>query len=253
MVARAVIGVALEGCSVRAAFHVGVVEWFVERGLPIGVVGGASSGSLVAVAVAAGRVSDLREAWSELLGKTQVFQPRRLLSGRWPMAMSDILAEALETWVGDVPLTELTPIAIPVTHLERGFPVVRVLTHCDAIPASVAIRASSFLPGPYDRMVRIDGRWTVDGAWLQRTPVAPVRELGASKVIAVVSEERGRLIGGLFRRREHRPAADTRVLSPARPLPIRGFSFDRTATEVSFRIGRDAAEMFAREHEAWLA
>ena len=56
------IGIALEGCACRAAFQVGAIEWLSEQGFRPAVAVGASSGSIVAAAMALGRGGELREA-----------------------------------------------------------------------------------------------------------------------------------------------------------------------------------------------
>ena len=55
-------------CGCRAAFHVGAVEWLTSHDLMPDVVAGASSGALIAGAIAIGRTSDLRSVWTELFG-----------------------------------------------------------------------------------------------------------------------------------------------------------------------------------------
>src|SRR5438876_6554096 len=80
---RATFGIAFEGCGCRAAFQVGVIEWFTEHNLLPAAVAGASSGSLIAAATAIGGVAELRPVWTELFG-SRVRDMGRLLRGRWP-------------------------------------------------------------------------------------------------------------------------------------------------------------------------
>jgi len=77
------LGIAFEGCACRAAFQVGAIEWLTEQGFRPRAVAGASSGSLVAAALATGRVGELRDAWMEVAG-SEVCDWRRLLRARWP-------------------------------------------------------------------------------------------------------------------------------------------------------------------------
>jgi predicted acylesterase/phospholipase RssA len=244
--------IAFEGCACRAAFHVGVVEWFAEHGIAPSSVAGASSGALIASAVAINAVGDLRPVWMDLCG-SRVWDPRRLLRGRWPFRMSEIVGGVAARYFGDRLLGDTSiPLSIVITQLLRGRFRRRVLTASDRVPMARAVLASCFFPGPYSRMVPIDGRLTVDGAWLGRVPVV---EAGAARVIACVSDEAGRLLrGAMWTTTITVPdGIDCRVLSPIAPLPLRAFDFDRGATLDTFDIGRASAEAFAVTNADWIA
>jgi len=49
------IGIVFEGCACRAAYHAGVAAALHEARVPIGISAGASSGSIIAAALAAGQ------------------------------------------------------------------------------------------------------------------------------------------------------------------------------------------------------
>lgn len=249
------LGIAFEGCGCRAAFHVGALEWLTEQGLEFAAVTGASSGALIAGALAIQRVSDLRPAWVELLG-TQVCDLRRVLRGRWPFRMSEIVGGAAERYFGSRLVGDASiPLGVVVTQLgPRGFSR-RMLTSRDQVPLAAAVVASCFIPGPYSRMVAIDRRPTFDGAWLGRVPIREAHELGSSKIIACVSDDAGRLLRGALRAVPAEPPAesDYRVLSPIRPLPLGTFDFNATATRDTFEIGRASAEAFVAREREWLA
>jgi predicted acylesterase/phospholipase RssA len=251
---RAAFGIAFEGCGCRAAFHVGAIEWFAEHHLLPAAVAGASSGALIAAATAVGRVADLRPVWADLFG-SRVCDIRRLLRGRWPCRMSEIVGGAATTYFGDRLLADtLIPLSIVVTQLGRSGFERRALTARDPVPLATAILASCFLPGPYSRMVPIDRRLTVDGAWLGRVPIRELSDLGVRRVIACVSDDQGRLLRGAFWTRSVAVPRDVdhRVLAPVAPLPIGAFDFDRTATLETFDIGRASAEVFAARNRDWL-
>jgi predicted acylesterase/phospholipase RssA len=249
------IGIAFEGCGCRAAFHVGALEWLAGHGVEFAAVAGASSGSLVAASVALGRIGDLRPAWMALLG-TPVCDARRVLRGHWPFRMSEIVGGVAREYFGDLLIGDTPlPLAIVITQLRiRGFQR-RTLTAGDRVPIAAAVRASCFIPGPYSRMIPIDRRLTFDGAWLGRVPVEEAHALGAARVIACVSDDRGRLLrGALWASPVAPPAgADFRVLFPVEPLPVRAFDFDRAATLESFEIGARSAEAFARRCGEWMS
>src|SRR6185295_7507588 len=180
-------GIAFEGCGCRAAFHVGVVEWLMAHDLMPDAVSGASSGALIAGALAIGRATDLRAVWTELFD-TRVCDVRRLLKGRWPYRMSEIVGGVTRRYFGDRLLCDTCmPLSVVVTQLGRfGFSR-RTLTGRDPIRLADAILASCFLPGPYSRMVPIDRRLTFDGAWRCRVPIDAAAAIGARRVIACVS------------------------------------------------------------------
>jgi predicted acylesterase/phospholipase RssA len=248
------VGMAFEGCGCRAAFHVGAIEWLGEHGLMPDAVAGASSGALVAAATAVGRVGDLRPVWAELFG-SRICSFRRLLRGHWPFRMSEIVGGVTTRYFGRALLADTTiPLCIVVTQLRATGFERRPLTARDHVSIARAIRASCFIPGPYSRMVPIDRRLTVDGAWLGRVPVLEAALLGAGRVIACVSDDSGRLLRGAFWTKAMAlpRELDYRVLSPIAPLPVRAFDFDRGATLETFAIGRASAEAFAGTHRAWL-
>ena len=252
--AAATFSLAFEGCGCRAAFHVGVIEWFAERHLLPQTVAGASSGALIAAATAVGRVSELRPVWMELCG-TRVFDAGRLLSGRWPFRMSEIVGGAAERYFGDRLMADtLMPLSIVVTQLRGAGFERRALTARDPVSLAKAILASCFIPGPYSRMVPIDRRLTFDGAWLGRAPIREAARLGSPKVIACVSDGSGRLLrGALWTRPMAVPHdVDCRVLAPIARVPVGAFDFDRGATQETFAIGRASAEVFADRNRQWL-
>lgn len=239
--------IAFEGCGCRAAFHVGALEWFAANGVAFSACAGASSGALIAAAAALGRIDDLRPAWMTLLG-TRVCEARRLLRGRWPFRMTEIVGGVARDYFGDRLIGDTRlPLAIVVTQLgARGF-VRRTLTAADRLPIATAVLASCFIPGPYSRMVPIDRRPTFDGAWLGRVPIEEAHRLSAGPVVACVGDDEGRLLRGAVRPARLAPprGIDVRVLSPIRPLPIGTFDFDRGATLECFEIGARSAEAFA--------
>ncbi|MCO4745381.1 MAG: patatin-like phospholipase family protein [Proteobacteria bacterium] len=248
------LGIAFEGCAVRATFQIGALTWFLDRGVGFGATGGSSSGSIVAASLAVDRVETLEAMWLEL-ADTPVFRPRRVLRGRWPYAMSHILGDALSNGFGARRMCDAQmPLVITLSQLRRRGVTSRLLTHFDTIPIARAVRASCFIPGPYSRMVPIGRRLTFDGAWKVRTPVQAVGDLGADRVIAVVSNPEGRLRRGGLRSQGPlaRPTVDHRILAPLRPLPLAGFDFDRPRVIEAMAIGRDSAAAFARAHESWL-
>jgi len=238
------LGIAFEGCAGRAAFHAGVVDGLHGAGLAPAYVAGASSGSIVAALVAAGLPHRLVDIWRSAVGQA-VFRPRRILRGRWPFAMSQIVGDAVEAVFQTRRLESLAlPIAIPVTLVGLRGKRRRILTRDDDISVVEAVLASCFIPGPYSRMVAIDRCLAVDGAWDVRTPVEAVLRLGASRVIAVVANPELELQLGYPTRDRLRPPADCVVVGPAEPLPVGAWDTDAERVGRAIEAGRMAAARF---------
>ncbi len=247
---RREFSLAFEGCAGRAAFHVGVVDWLLRHGLHPRAVTGASSGAIVAAALAVGKAGCLRQMWLEGL-KTRLFQPGRLLRGRWPFVMSEILGQAsrrtLGTWrLEQVPL----PLGIAVTVFRRGRFRRRLLTSRDAMSLVDAVMASCYIPGPYARMIPVAGCFALDGAWHVRAPVDDLESLDPAPRIAVVTNPEGRLEGGFPRTVRVRPRLEAQVLAPLEPLPLRGFDLDPGRHRACIEAGWRAAAAFFAENRA---
>jgi predicted acylesterase/phospholipase RssA len=252
--------IAFEGCACRAAFHVGAMEWFADENLFPAAVAGASSGALIAAAVATDRIHELRAVWADLYG-TRVCSAQRLLRGRWPCRMSEIVGGVTARYFGARPLADTSiPLSIVVTQWRGAGFERRTLTATDDVTIERAVLASCFFPGPYSRHVPIERRLTVDGAWLGRVPVVEAARLRhdygghANRVIACVGDDEGRLLRGALRPRpmEIPASVDYRVLAPVEPLPLGAFDFDGDRTQRTMAIGRASAERFARAHRQWL-
>jgi predicted acylesterase/phospholipase RssA len=235
------IGLAFEGCAGRAAFQVGVAARLHEEGVRPVAVAGASSGSIVAALIAGGYAARIEEIWLAAAGRP-VFQPARLLRGGWPFAMSAVVGDALEREFGSRRLPDLAlPIAIPVTLLSPRGRRQRILTRADDIGVVEAVLASCFIPGPYSRVVRIDGSIGFDGAWQIRTPVDAVRELGASRVLAVVANPAGELRLDFPTRGTAPERSDCLVISPRAELPVAAWDTDPGRIRAAIAAGRLAA------------
>src|SRR6202012_3640698 len=95
----AMLAVAFEGCACRAAFHAGVAAALSERALPIALTAGASSGSLIAGGLAAGRGPALPSIWRGPAGRS-IVSFRRALANRSPFDMSHLVRTTLEATFG---------------------------------------------------------------------------------------------------------------------------------------------------------
>nr|MBP6609437.1 patatin-like phospholipase family protein [Deltaproteobacteria bacterium] len=116
------IAIAFEGCACRAAFHAGVCAALAEGNIALDLASGASSGSLCAAAVAAGRGAQLPAMWRALAGR-KVVSLRRLLWNRSPFDMSYLVRSALTEHLGTLDLrscpTEALIVATRLSDLSR--------------------------------------------------------------------------------------------------------------------------------------
>lgn len=247
------LGIAFEGCAGRAAFSAGVAMELQRAGQEPDFIAGASSGAIVAVFAAAARAEELEETWLAAAG-SPVFVPSALLRLSWPFRMSDIVAGAIHRAFGGMRLDELSrPVAIPVTFVGINGRSRRVLTRADAVPVLDAVLASCFVPGPYSRVIRIDGRPAFDGAWQVRAPLEEARDLGASQVIVVNGHPRETLAAGYPFVRQVPLPANCRVIRPRSPLALGGYDTDESRIRAAIQAGRIAASRFLERESRWIS
>ena len=165
------VGVALGGSGAWGYSHVALMRQLEARGIPIDIVGGSSSGSLMGAyyavlgragldrAIAAGPQME-RLAWLSMLSSTVI----------------DLGADAE---LGGVTLEELEVLFLPVaTNLSHGR--AEVITRSTV---ASAVRASSSAPGLFASTITRTGVY-VDGAISDNVPVVLVERMGADLLVA---------------------------------------------------------------------
>ena len=205
------IGLALAGGGASGGAHVGVIQALQEAGIAADIVGGTSSGAVVAGLLAAGLSTGDMIALLPSITRRQVDVDRMLpvrLLRRQPLQgflRGDRLQSLLRRMVGDIPLgAARIPLAVVATDLQSGQEVVFASQPCPPptvrpidgenasplwrvvtdVPLAVAIRASIGIPLVFWPVYR-DDMILVDGGLVDNCPVAPVRALGADIVVAV--------------------------------------------------------------------
>lgn len=183
MIERPRVGLALSAGAVRGLAHIGVLKVLEREGVPIDCIAGSSVGALVGAVYSSCRDLGMMERlatnmkWDLLV---DVSFPRMGLVG------GERLMEFLRLVTGGKTFEELSiPLAVVAVDIERGEEVV----FRDG-PVAEAVRASIAVPGVFVPH-RYRGRMLVDGAVLNRVPVAPLRGMGADVVIAVKLWGRG--------------------------------------------------------------
>jgi NTE family protein len=171
------LGLALGGGFARGIAHIGVLQVLEEEGIPVDLIAGTSSGSVIAAAFASGcSAKELAEIASKLRMKDV---------GRWTISKLGLNSNArmevfLRRLLHCATFEEMRiPLLIPATDLVSG--EVTVFKSGCVIDA---IRASCAYPLMY-QPVRIDGRYYMDGGLVCAVPAEPLREAGATKIISV--------------------------------------------------------------------
>ncbi len=173
------IGLALGGGAARGWAHIGVLRALDEAGLKIGMIAGTSIGAVVGGCYAAGKLTEL-ETFVRMLTPRSVLRFVDLdMSGSGLMSGARLRRtldrELASTQIEDLPTT----FVAVATEFGSGREI-----WLNSGPLVNAIRASYALPGMF-RPIQINGRWLMDGAFVNPVPVAVCRAYGASLVIAV--------------------------------------------------------------------
>ncbi|MFQ5509726.1 MAG: patatin-like phospholipase family protein [Leptospirillia bacterium] len=213
---RLKIGIALGGGGARGLAHVGILRVLERENIPVDVIAGASFGSIIGAIYAIHPGTDHlleeveRVLTSDMFHKAkvnfvrhEVEEERRIglisnLKNFFKQQMFYSIAFRMRQLVSEEEFTKIIDDLVPPIHFEdTRIPFACVatdITHgatmvLDEGPLRPAIYGSSAIPGVFPPIFH-RGRHLVDGGWSQRVPVAPLRDLGATRVIAVdISED----------------------------------------------------------------
>lgn len=197
------LGIALSGGGVKGAAHIGVLKALHENGIIPCVIGGTSSGSIVAALYAIGYTPDEIHNLFEYFSKSVIeadpkyyvtsvrqnrsFRISGLLSGEnIEKAIREACSYKNINKINEIPM----PVAIPSVDAVTGkeYVFTNVLGDNDKyiyeteIPR--AVRASASFPGVYAPCV-IGKYKFLDGGILDNVPTKEVRRMGADKIISV--------------------------------------------------------------------
>lgn len=180
------IGLALGGGFARGIAHIGVLRVLEREGIPVSYLAGVSAGSMVAAAYASGM------PLSEIERVARSMRLKDVASwtlSRMGLAHSERMSAFLRRMLREQKIEEMRiPLAVVATDLASG--EAAVLRSGDVISA---VRASCAYPGLF-LPVRRDGRWLVDGMVGMDVPAAPLRDSGATHVIAVAMPPRATML-----------------------------------------------------------
>jgi NTE family protein len=171
------IGLALGGGFARGLAHIGVLKVFEEEGIPVDFIAGTSVGSVIGASYASG-VSAKELGEIAVLVRFKDFS--RWTLSRFGLFSNDKMGDFLHKVLRCKTFEELRiPLAVATTDIITGEPA--VFTSGDLVNP---VRASCAYPGMF-LPVKIDGRLLVDGLLAHAVPAAPLREMGAERVVSV--------------------------------------------------------------------
>ncbi|HEY7097998.1 MAG TPA: patatin-like phospholipase family protein [Terriglobales bacterium] len=171
------IGLALGGGFARGIAHVGVLKVLEEANIPVDFIAGTSVGALVGAAYCSGVSTAELE---EIATRVRFKHIARWTLSRYGFATNQRMIGFLNSILKVKTFEDLRiPMAVTATDFSNGQGVV-----FRSGPLVDPVRASCAYPGMF-LPVRIGGRWLVDGMLAHSVPVAPLRAMGATHVLAV--------------------------------------------------------------------
>jgi len=171
------VGLALGGGFARGLAHIGVIKVLEEERIPIDLIAGTSVGSVIGAGYASG--VSAREL-VEVAGLVRFKDFSRWTFSRFGLFSNDKMATFLKKVLRCTTFEELRiPLAVAATDILTGEPA--VFTSGNLIDP---VRASCAYPGMF-QPVRVNGRLLVDGLLAHAVPAAPLREMGAERIISV--------------------------------------------------------------------
>jgi NTE family protein len=171
------VGIALGGGFARGLAHIGVLKVLEQEQIPVDFVAGTSVGSVIGAGYASGLSAKELE---EIAGLVRFKDFSRWTFSRFGLFSNDKMAVFLGKILRCKTFEDLKiPLAIAATDVITGEPA--VFTKGDLV---LPVRASCAYPGMF-LPVNIDGRLLVDGLLGHAVPAAPLREMGAERVISV--------------------------------------------------------------------
>ncbi|MEO8727156.1 MAG: patatin-like phospholipase family protein [Acidobacteriaceae bacterium] len=174
---RPKIGLALGGGFARGMAHIGVLKVLEEEGIPIDFIAGTSIGAVVGAFYCSG--ISAREI-SEIGAIIRFSDFARYTISRLGLCTNERLCGLLDRYLKVHTFEELKiPLAVTATEFLTGKSVVFTSGRLNE-----RVRASCAYPGVFTP-VTVDGKLMVDGLLAHSVPAAPLKEMGAEKVLSV--------------------------------------------------------------------
>ena len=171
------IGLALGGGFARGLAHIGVLKVFEQEHIPIDFIAGTSVGAVIGASYASGLSA---QELCEIAALVRFKDFSRWTISRFGLFSNDRMLPFLRKVLRSKTFEELRiPFAVTATDIRTGEAV--VFTSGDL---AGPVRASCAYPGMF-QPVEIDGRLLVDGLLAHAVPAAPLRDMGAERVVSV--------------------------------------------------------------------
>jgi NTE family protein len=171
------IGLALGGGFARGIAHIGVLKVLEEENIPIHFVAGTSVGALIGAAYCSGLSVEECEQFAE---RVRFKHFARWTLSRCGFASNQRMIGFLDNLLKVKTFEDLRiPLAVTATDFSTGEGVV-----FHSGPLVDPVRASCAYPGMF-LPVKLNGRLLVDGMLAYPVPTQPLRDMGASRVLAV--------------------------------------------------------------------
>jgi NTE family protein len=175
--AQPAIGLALGGGFARGMAHIGVLKVLQEENIPISFIAGTSVGALIGAAYCSGVTTAELEA---IATRVRFKHFARWTLSRYGFASNQRMLGFLNSLLKVETFEDLSiPLAVTATDFSTGKGVV-----FRSGPLGEPVRASCAYPGMF-QPVRINGQLLVDGMLAHAVPTRPLRDMGASRVLAV--------------------------------------------------------------------
>ena len=175
------VGLALGSGAARGLAHIGVLEVLEKEGIPIDMIAGTSVGAAIGALYAQGKDASLIKnlgldlSWKRLASLTDLALPRTgFIHGK---KIKDLLEVVISD---DIKFSDLKiPLACIATDIMTGEEV--VINQGSVLEG---VRASISIPVIFT-VVKLKGRYLVDGILVNPMPVNILRQMGADFTIAV--------------------------------------------------------------------
>lgn len=172
------IGLALGGGFARGIAHIGVLRVFEQERIPLSFIGGVSAGSIVAASYASGSTPREIEAVARMMRFNDVASWTLSFKG---FADSRRMELFLKRSLKQHRFEDMRiPLAVVATCLNEARPVVFQKEGDVLLP----IRASCSYPGMF-LPIEHGPHVLVDGAMTMELPAKPLKQMGATHVVAV--------------------------------------------------------------------
>jgi len=174
------VGLALSSGAAAGFAHIGVLSALEKEGVPIDMIAGTSTGALIGALYAQDK--DINEIKNMIidLGRNRVAHVRHLFLTKLGLIRGERRKYWLRELIGDIEFRDLRiPLACVATDILTGEEV--IIKEGSVVKG---VRASGSFPVIVP-LVRLNGRYLVDGGLVNPVPVSVLRKMGADFIIAV--------------------------------------------------------------------